>query len=40
MSHIMTTKSQLDPQYAYFMIISNTQVIVIDTSLQIYYYKG
>lgn len=40
MSHIITTKSQLDPQYACFMIISNTQVIVIDTSLKIYYYKG
>lgn len=37
MSHIMTTKSQLDPQYACSMIISNTQVIVIDTSLKIYY---
>lgn len=40
MSHIMTRKSQLDPQYACFMIISNTQAIVIDISLKIYYYKG
>lgn len=37
MSHIKTTKSQLDPQYACLMIIGNTKVIVIDTSLKIYY---
>lgn len=40
MSHIITRKSQLDAQYVCFMIISNTQDIVIDTSLKIYYYKG